>query len=276
MLQYTILDRVKHPFVIYKDTFTNNICLDPTVGSNENRSLIITLPRSGSHFIRELFNNLNFHHVRMEYEKETLKDYRFLSDTDRSTFARLYDSYSFPFTESQKWIQKGQFIHTKLFYDYDIHQTLINSNYKVFLLKRNLKDCIVSHARCKQRENLYFTNDPSKLLEMYIHSPYFNELIEPLKLMLPWFEQNTFTVLDFETLVGQNGVDAQYKSIMKLTELVNLEYAPIEKIISKSVGKKTFTYTSDLSDWKKYWNDSIEEWFVSSGFAHMNKLLGYD
>lgn len=276
MLQYTILDTVKRPFVIYKDTFVNQYCLEPRRGMTEKKAMIISLPRSGVHLMQEILCSFNMAHVRVSHEKDTIGDYRFLSDNDRIKFSRIYDSYALPIKESYKWLTNGQFTHNHMKYDDTTYCLLRDSEYLMYILKRNLRDCVVSHARQKQHDNLCFPNDTSKIMDAYIKMPYYVEITETVKLMLPWFRNKTFDEISFESISGKNGKDDQYRTILKLMEDFEIKNMTSDEIINKCVNKKTFTHSGELSDWRNYWNDDIEEWFVDTGLKKLNEELEYE
>lgn len=268
MLQYTVLDQVKRPFVIYKDTFTSQICLDPRQSNINKRGMIIGMPRSGVGLMQEILKSLGITHVRINYDKNSIGDYRFLTDQDRINFSRAYDSYIFPFTETYQWITKGQFTHNHMKYDDSIYCLLRESDYIVHLLKRNLRSVVVSHALQKRNDGVFFTDD-QKMMEMYIELPYYKEVFENSKLILPWFENNTFDVISFEDLTGSGSVDTQYQTIMKLMEDYGIKSVQIDTVISRSV-------KSYKSEWEKYWSPNVEKWFNNTGFQKMNTVLGYN
>jgi len=275
MLQYTVLDRIKKPFVIYKDIFTNSVCLEPRRGYCEKKAFVISLPQSGSHMIQQIFSNIGMQHIRVQHDRHNIGDYRFMTDQERIDFSRRDDSYSFSLAETHKWIMNGQFAHNHLKYDDNAYILLRDSDLMMYLLKRDLRNCLVSHARSKQQGNIYCSNEQSKLMDMYVTSSYHHEIIETIKLQLPWFENNTFDVLSFEDLSGQNGKDQQYQNIMKLLEDVELPHLQMDDIIKKSINVKTFSYSGDNSNWISYWSEKIERWYQDSGLKQMNETLGY-
>lgn len=277
MLQYTILDTVKRPFVIYKDTFTNQYCLEPRRGLSKKKAMIISLPRSGVHLMQEIFSSFDMFHVRVNHEKNNVSDFRFLSDTDRIKLSRLYDNYMLPFNESHKWIINGQFTHNHLKYDSNSYVLLRDSDYLMYLLKRDLRSCVISHARQKQHDNLCLTDEPSKLMAMYIALPFYKEILEMVKLMMPWFENKLFDEIKYEDISGQNGVDSQYAILNRLFEDFEIKNTTLFEVIDKCVNCETFTHGRDMiiTKWEDYWNDTIEKWFVDVGFGELNKKLGY-
>lgn len=276
MLQQVILDNVRHPFVIYNNVFTNKQCLSPQYGKTNKRAMIISLPCSGVHLMQEIFDTIGLSHVRVAYEKDCLHDYRFLSDTDRITYARNSDNYAFSFDETYNWIIDGQFTHTNMGYDERTYLTLRDSDFMVYLLKRNLRDCVVSHARYKQRSKMCFQKNNLKLMETYISSPFYNEILERVNLMLPWFTNETFEVIKFESLCATNGKSEQYQTIVQLLEDFEVFNVPSDNIIDTCIGKQTFTYSGEISDWRNYWNNDIEQWFIDTGLKKLNTLLGYN
>jgi hypothetical protein len=276
MLQYTILDTVKKPFVIYKDCFTNQCHLEPRRGKNNSSVMVISLPRSGDHLMQEMLNTLDLYHVRVSLEKNYLQDYRFLSDNDRIQFSRLYDSYNFSINDSYKWITEGQHIHTRIKYDDSVYCLIRDSPMIVYLLKRDLRNCIVSHARQKQQSMMLYTNDIYEIMQKYITSPYYRELLGSIETLIPWFENQTFEEIRFETLIGEDGRDLQYQTIMKLIEDCDTKHIEMDEVINTNLYKNTFSYTGELSNWTKYWNDDVENWFEDVGFLKYNKILGYE
>lgn len=287
MLQYTVLDLVKRPFVIYKDTMTNQCSLDARRGITNKKVMCIAFPHAGAHLFQEMMTMMGSFHVRIMYEKDSIGDYRFLSDMDRKKFARLYDSYMFPFRDTCKWIVDGQFVHNHLKYDDTIFQNIKDAGYTAYLMKRNLRDCVVSHARRKQRDNPYLFGmnpeshmrqnlHPKKLMETYIKLPYCNEFADVVKSMFKWFTSGAFKVLVFEDIVGRNGNDAQYRAIMGLMNDMECKYFSSDEIINKCVCKHTFTYSGTLSKWNDYWSDDVESWFNKSGLKKCNTDIGYE
>lgn len=281
MLQYTVLDVAKRPFVIYKDSMTNQICLDPRQGPCRKKAMIISLPHAGVHMVQKIFESLGLYHVRVKHDKNILNDYRFLSDDDRIKVAQNNVSYVFPISESYKWIIDGQVTHNHLRYDDMTYTTLRDSDMMVYLLKRDLRNCVVSHAKQKQKENMLITTEHNKILDMYIMSPYYNELIETIKMQMSWFENKTFDTLSFEPLSGSCGKDIQYQSIIKLlddleiTESYDYGNIGLDNIIKKSIGVKTFSFSGENSNWVKYWSPLVEKWYEDTGLKCMNEKLGY-
>lgn len=277
MLQYTVLDRFKRPFVIYKDVILNQVCLDPSIGINKkHKTMIISLPRAGSHMLQEMLLNMGLHHVRLSFDKDNLYDYRFLSDNDRIKFVRTHDTYSFALSESIKWLINGQFVHNHLSYDNTVEKILKDSNINIFILKRNLRDCVVSHARYKQKEIQKIIGDPIKLMEMYITSKHANEFVNMTKLILPWFEKKIFPIVAFEDLYGTNGKAKQYETLNPIVETLQIKYVQMDQILEESIRVKTFSFSGAISDWTKYWSPNVEEWFIKSGCYKMNNILGYE
>lgn len=276
MLQYTILDAIKKPFVIYKDCFNNQCSLDPRRGRNNSKVFVISLPRSGVHLMQEMLNTMDLYHVRVSLEKNSLQDYRFLSDDDRIKYSRYYDSYNFSFSDTNKWISDGQHINSRLKYDDTTYCLLRDSAINTYLLKRDLRNCIVSHARQRQQSSTYYTNDATELMQKYIESPYYRELLSSVETLLPWFENQTFEEIKFETLIGGDGKTEQYQSIMKIIEDCDVKHVSIDEVIDSNLYKKTFTYSGELSNWRNYWNNKIEEWYEETKFSKYNKILGYD
>jgi hypothetical protein len=276
MLQYTILDCVKKPFVIYKDTFTNKCCLDPRIGYNENKkAMIMSLPHSGVHLMQEILKLFGLHHVRVNLDQNILYDYRFLSDSDRINFSRLYDGYNFQFNNTYQWVLDGQFICNRVGYNDKIYELLQNSKYVIYLLKRDLRSCLISHARRKRKESNCLPRENNKLMSIYITLPYYKEILETIKILLPWYLNNLFTSIKFEDISCENGKDEQYKQFIQLMEDFEIAHLKMDDVIDKCVNKSTFSFSGNVTKISDYWNDNIEMWFDKIGFKKINQQLGY-
>lgn len=277
MLQYAIIDRLKRPFIVYNDTFNNKTCVDPSLGmSDKNKIMLITLPNAGIPLFQKMFSYMGLHHVRILCDKESVGDFRFLSENDRMKFHRSHDTYSFPLTESIKWILPGQFSYNNLPYDNDIYQTLKTFGGEIFLIKRNLRNCFISHAKQKQKEQDKFTTNTHRLMELYIYSKHPNELINKIKLMMSWFKLNMFTVLSYEDFFVNSNITKQKEAMSCVAKKINTMYANIDQIVYDLSNSDEYVLSSDENDYTKYWSAEIEEWFVSTGCKDMNKELGYE
>jgi hypothetical protein len=276
MLQYTILDSVKRPFIIYKDTFTNQYCLEPRRGKNKSRTCIITYPETCINVMRDILEKFDMYHVRVNYDLNTLHDYRFLSDEDQIKFSRKYDSYTFDINDTIKWITEGQFIDSRIKFNSDIHKLFKDSEYKVYLLKRNLRECIIEHASKKntlRNDTRNCKHDKEyNIMNMYIKTPYYNEISEYVKIMIQWYESNTFETINYEDLTGLNGKTDQYNIILKLIEDHKVNSITIEQILNECINKQE----QNKIKWEEYWNENIEKWFKNTGLYELNKKLGYE
>jgi len=276
MLQYTILDSVKRPFIIYKDTFTNQYCLEPRRGKNKSRTCIITYPETCINVMRDILEKFDMYHVRVNYDLNTLHDYRFLSDEDQIKFSRKYDSYTFDINDTIKWITEGQFIDSRIKFNSDIHKLFKDSEYKVYLLKRNLRECIIEHASKKntlRNDTRNYKHDKEyNIMNMYIKTPYYNEISEYVKIMIQWYESNTFETINYEDLTGLNGKTDQYNIILKLIEDHKVNSITIEQILNECINKQE----QNKIKWEEYWNENIEKWFKNTGLYELNKKLGYE
>lgn len=273
MLQYTILDLVKRPFVVYKDTYDNKVCLEPRRGMTNKKVMIISLPRSGTHMLAKVLETCNLFHVRVMQDTSVINDYRFLSDDDRIKFARHYDSYSLPIEETYKWILSGQFVCNRMRYDDKMYCMIRDSEYLVYLLRRDLRSSLVSHARQKQRENLYIVSEGQNVMEKYIELPYYKEISSMYELMAPWYEKKLFDIIDYEDIIGQRGKDKQNQILTKIMEDLDIDGITIDHIIQKCIGVPTFSYSGKTCEYTAYWNYKIDTWFQQTGMNKINEKI---
>lgn len=279
MLQYTIFDRVKRPFIIYKDTNANRYCLEPRKGKNRNRTCLITYHETNINLMRDILETFDMCHVRVNYDLNVIHDYRFLSDDEQIRFSRKYDTYTFNINDTIEWIMEGQFIDSNIKFNSEFYIFLRDTNYITYLFKRNLRECVVEHAKKKiatfgsyQCRNTSQSSNKHEIMNEYIKTPYCGEIVECVKMMMPWYTNNTFEVIRYEDIIGLNDTAEQYSTILKLMEDHNIENITMEQINNRCIGK----HKPYIINWEEYWDERAEEWFNATGLYDLNLRLGYE
>ena len=274
MLQYTILDAVKKPFVIYKDTITNTCTLDPRCGQNDKKAFIIAMPEGCSNITKSLMCSFNMFHLRVNYDINVINDYRFLSDEDQIKFSRKYDTYSFNLNDTLKWISLGQCVICSAKYSDDMYNLLRELGFLVYLIQKNLRSCVISHALNKRTLQLmgYGNNViiDKHIMELYIKTPYYREILETNKMMMPWYENKLFKIIKYEDIIGSTTLINQHDVVIQLMEDFGMRREMYYEVISK------IEENNNVPNWVEYWNDDIERWFAQSGLYELNKRLGYE
>src|SRR5581483_9920851 len=112
----------------------------------------------------------------------------------------------------------------------------------------------------------------SKYLEIFGES-----LFKDIKDIAQWSKRDVFK-LQFETLMGDFGKEKQHECMKDLCTYLGTETSPddIANVLSRTIGKRTLTYSGNRSKVEDYWNEEVERWFRKLGGVELNKLLGYD
>lgn len=251
---------------------------DKKKGTCKHKVILITIPRSGTHLCQAIFSRLFLHHVRVFPQLDHLGDYRHLTDADRHRLKRPHDVKKIPLHMSLQWMLSGQFTHTHLKYNSDAIDLLKKYDYKCFLVKRNLKSVLISHARQKQRDHRFFSDDPKEMMKLYIKHPVSNDIVKPVKQMFPWFYRNLYPVVSYEKLSGEMGPNEQKNELKFIVSKlgIDLNTLNLDRLISNSVNKKTFTYSGEKVKWQDYWSKEVEQWFKTVELFQINRGLGYD
>jgi hypothetical protein len=142
-----------------------------------------------------------------------------------------------------------------------------------------LRECIVEHAKKKivnigthQYQNNFKLLNRQEIMNAYIKTQYYGEIVECVKMMMPWYINETFEVIRYDDIIGQNDTAKQYNTILKLMEDHDIENMTIEQINNKCINK----HKPYIINWKEYWNEHVEEWFIATGLYDLNFKLGYE
>ena len=164
--QYSFSEN-KHYLPLFLSLHDNNLYLDPKSSDHKFKIMINTLPKSGTHLCQKIFENIGLHFVRVFLNWDHMGDYRQMSDEDRIRMRKPHQYFKYPIHRTKRWIKNGQFTHTHMKFGDDIYRK-VRGDFKLFLMKRNMRDMIVSHAKQKQRDHKDLSDDPKEMLKMYV------------------------------------------------------------------------------------------------------------
>jgi len=253
-----------------------------------HRAFILTIPKSGTYLITRILANLGFVDCGVHIANDNLQDNRFADEKMLRVQPWKYIVWV-PIDVSTRLIDNGQFSFGHIPYSGE-GERLLRDFKKVFTF-RELRDVIVSLLRYHDsREHNYAKPERLRPYDAFKAAPAGNEKFKAwyamwgkeyadlIRSMFPWKDRNDVFRVKFETLMGDEGRDAQFSVLRGLGAFLdaNLTDDMIEKALNDSIGARTLTYSGKRSSYGEWWNDELEELFIRYGFRDLNRIYGYE
>lgn len=253
-----------------------------------HRAFIITIPKSGTYLITKILANLGIVDCGVHIATDHLQDNRFADERILRMQPWKYVVWV-PFDVSTRLIDRGQFSFGHIPYSGE-GDKLLRDFKKVFTC-RELRDVIVSLVRYHDsRDHNYAKPERIKLYEEFKSAPMGNEKFKAwyamwgkeyadlMGSMSPWNDRNDVYRVKFETLMGDDGREAQFALLRELGGFLGMSLSDdiIEKSLNDSIGAETLTYSGKRSLYGEWWNDELEDLFRSYEFDELNKIYGYE
>jgi hypothetical protein len=247
--------------------------------------VVISVPKSGTHFTGELLVELGFRFAGLHLSPESLPDT--LEDRRRLVQERLSSpsqkrhciplKYSVPLSVVAELIGPGQYLQGHVPYSETAAEGL--REMRIVYVERNPRDLAISSMRFIERlygnghrfEDFLRTdwipmeNGPEKIIG-YLDS-FGRGVPKLLSEISPWrLEPNSFT-LQFDTIV--TGEPSGLAAIRNLAAFlyISVDDAQAQSIRDACVGRPTTTWSGKLSDWREVWSDDVEAKFEEIGGA---------
>lgn len=283
--EYRLLAGKKIPLFIDEEF---NPCFKLERAPSTHRVFVLTIPKSGTYLITEILEKMGMVNCGVHVALDFVQDNRYADEQILKIEPGRYMVH-LPFHLSTKLIQKGQFAFGHI-PCYRTQRILLNDFQKVFTY-RNIRDVIISLVRYHDsRKHKAFRGErleqysrfkaeamgTGKIKQWYVI--WGNEYINLIKSMSSWKEDEEVFKIKFEILMGDDGEEAQISMLRDLAGFVGLEITgeAINKALNASIGSNTVTYSGRRSLHSEWWNDELEELFVSYGYDLLNKDFGYD
>src|SRR5262249_49727345 len=95
--------------------------------------------------------------------------------------------------------------------------------------------------------------------------------------VLGWRKEPGVLAMTFEDMMGDNGKEKQEAGILAIAKHVEapLESRDVPGLLAKHIGQETLTFSGQRSNWRRYWNDDVEQLFIRTGIRDVNRQLGY-
>lgn len=260
----------------------------PQRASLPHRAFIITVPKSGTYLITRILADLGIVDCGVHIATDHLQDNRFADEKVLRLQAWKYIVWV-PYDISTRLIDQGQFSFGHIPYSGEAEKIL--QDFKKVFTFRELRDVIVSLVRYyDSREQNYTKPEKRRLYEEFKAAPMGNgkfkawyamwgkEYTDLIRIMFPWKERSDVFRVKFETLMGDDGREAQFALLRELGASLDMSLSDdlIEKSLKDSIGADTLTYSGRRSVYGEWWNDELEDLFRSYGFDELNKIYGYE
>jgi len=246
----------------------------------KNKAIIISIPKAGTYLAAELLTNIGIVSAGLHVSLIHLEDYRFYTYNDLANRDEVFRTI--PLYMTSAIIQSGQFIVGHIPYSIEAENMLLN--YRRIFVYRNLRDTIVTTYRgdttdkrgTPEMRSILAIENQSKRMSKYLEI-FGESLFKDIKDIAQWSKRDVFK-LQFETLMGDFGKEKQHECMKDLCTYLGTETSPddIANVLSRTIGKRTLTYSGNRSKVEDYWNEEVERWFRKLGGVELNKLLGYD
>ena len=245
-----------------------------THGDNENKLIIISLPKAGTYLLSEIVKLMGFGPTSIHVSLDHIEDYRYASLKDANMVRRFIS-----IDTVVKLVTSGQFIAGHI--PYCLQSKIVLKNYKKIFIYRNLRDLLVSALRSAfvigwndnniiQIKNL---DNKQKQLEKFLELEGLRRA-EEMESISKWIDEDDVLKISFEEIYGDYGLDKQMSAINSVSDFLGSPHLSSENIDS-ILRTETLTFSGERSNVIDYWNDKIESIFRQLKFDEINKKLGY-
>lgn len=263
-------------------------CFKLARGPISHRVFVLTIPKSGTYLHAKLLGNMGVVDCGVHIAVDHIQDNRF---ADEKVLRREPWRYLVPvnFEVSAGLIQNGQFGFGHIPH-YPEGEQIVRDFKKVFTY-RELRDIIISLVRYyDSREQNYAKPERIKLYNEFKQAPMGNlkfeawyamwgkEFADLIRNMFNWKDRSDVFQVKFETLLGDDGKEAQFSLLRELGEFLGLHITDdeIDKALNDSLGAETLTFSGKRSSFAEWWNGDLEDLFAQYGFKELNRLYGYE
>lgn len=252
-----------------------------------HRVFVTTIPKSGTYLVAKILQSMGLVDCQVHLATENIQDNRFAS-TDKIKVQPWKFLVRIPLRTSTCFIRSGQFAfgHIPCF---DAEQQVLHDFKKVFTF-REMRDVITSLVRYHDsREHEYAKQRKVEIYAKFKEAPmgkskfkawfemWGEEYTRLINDIIPWMDVPEVFKLKFETLMGDDGGEAQLSLLKDLASFVELDLTEdqLSTALNDSIGSDTITFSGRRSLHTEWWNDELEELFCAYGFDKVNKVLGY-
>lgn len=253
------------------------LCLER--GDTQQKVLICSTPKSGTYLLNTLLEKFGFVSAGIHLASWGFTDMRFGLQSDVRTqparFLRFIDA-----EHVVDLVHPGQFIVGHLPFDEQTERLF--SDYRVIVVRRNLRDSLVSFMRYMSKNGLgtaqtdgwgEWEDGPQKMQRYAeLHAGEFFSMVQP---MLGWFEKDGVLNVSYEELMGDFGPDRRDQRAREIAEFVGAHRFDAAEVLSEVIGQETLTFSGSRSRLEDYWSDQVEAIFEEHDGPGLHRALRY-
>ena len=263
--------RERESFPLYR-TDDGNWCFTLPDGRSRktNRILVVSIPKSGTHFISKVIVELGYRRIKIFALDDYFADIRSTAGAPGHVIIATGEKWlaSLPLHIASQFVLPGQVLHSHLIRNESLRHAGWNG--AVLGMVRDLRCTVISYARHNNKfySSLALSKDAiadwirnSNVVTWY--SGFMKSAIDMPPETLP---------VRFEELISPTLDNTSIQSIATAAQC-----SPEEALaaVDKARGAETLTWTGKITNLEEWWSDEIEEAFVARGFDVMNEQLGY-
>jgi len=244
--------------------------------------IIVSVPRSGTHFTARLAAALGFVfaglHLSPDGTAGSLQDRRFMRPAGEDF--DIWKTYEMGLSDVLLMLRPGQFVQGHIPFSSDMVSVLRGT--KLIYPVRNLRNVVISGMRfiadLHKRGTKFAahldqswcdtTDGPEKVIR-YLKS--FGEgLPKLIEKISPWRNLPETFEFDFDRIgTTRERIDDSTDHLAALANFLEIETSDekITKILALVFEQGSATWTGQLSDYRQYWSESVEEAFQSLGLG---------
>lgn len=241
--------------------------------------ILCTIPKSGTYLVSAILEYMGLWstgiHLALGDEH---RNYKKAPSVEDARNEHPWCAFIAPIGDTIAALEPGQFLAT---HQGPLVRVFIHKPIPIVFLYRDLRNCLVSHARWLKKTGRWKTKDRywRKLDGPPAISAALQERGWPFSRIV-WEAASWLTVphsltICFERLVGEKGSDAQQDEYVKVANFVGWKGDMIEAI-KATVGKDTLTWSGQLSRWEDLWSDGAQLVYEGTGLKLINRYMGYE
>ena len=251
-------------------------------GGVDHKVIVITIFKSGTFLMKEFLEIIGVEFTGMHLWMNRFYDHRFKSISENRAADRRTGP-AIAFNYAIKLVASGQFAVSHIGYLRPTAPLL--KDFKIIFCKRDIRSALVSYMRWIDRMGLEKDRSPQWLSLPEGPGKFRGYLDDVGKTfiasygfpLIPWIEHPDSCVVEFESFTGENGADAQTRSLALVRDHLSIDM-PMDRLmacLNRALDSETVTKSSSRTRWIDYWSDEAEERFEAFGGRHLNRLLGY-
>jgi hypothetical protein len=252
-------------------------------GAGRAPVLITTVPKSGTYLYAALLEALGVAPAGIHLASWGMTDYRSADERGlRAGFREL--TTAVPLAATAPLVRPGQFAVGHIECTPEIRNLLDGLGYRVILVTRDLRACVVSLQRFLIDFGRVGPDDegwaglppgPARTAAC-LRSPAGRAVLDSARGLLPWLSCPGVLRVSFEAAHGDHGAAAAEGEVDRVTEFLGLTGArPAGNLLRSILGRPTPTFSGRRSRVADSWDGAAEAEFVKLGGLCLQRQYGH-